>query len=85
MLYMAFTVALEFAPSLIYMDEIEKYFPGAGGKKKKKKKRGKGPFGKLKKDLTGHKKRLRQDNRVIILGCTSKPWDANKVDIKRFF
>ena len=54
MLYIAFRVAKEYPPAIIYIDECEKYF--AGGKGKKKKKKARGEFGKLKKDLVGHKK-----------------------------
>ena len=81
---MAFRTAKEYPPAIIYIDECEKYFAGGKGKKKKKKKAG-GEFGKLKKDLKGHKKYIKAENRVIIIGCTSKPWEASKADLKSFF
>ena len=39
----------------------------------------------LKKDLVGHKKFVKAENRVLIIGCTSKPWEASKRDLKSFF
>ena len=84
MLYIAFRVAKEFSPAVIYIDEVDKYFTGGKGKKKKKKK-GKGEFSKLKKDLVGHKKFIKAENRVLIIGCTSQPGEASKADLKSFF
>ena len=86
MLYIAFRVAKEYPPAVIYIDEVEKYFAGGKGKKSKKKKgKGKGDFFKLKKDLVGHKKFIKPEHRVLIIGCTKQPWEASKADLKSFF
>ena len=75
-------VAKDFQPSLIYIDECERFFP-----KKKKKKGAKGAkktFGKVKKLLETYKKKFIKDNRILIIGCTDEVIDAKK-DVKKFF
>lgn len=87
MLYMAFTVAKEYQPSIIYIDEIDEIFK-AGKKKKKKKAIGDAPAGpsfvRLKKPLTAFKKAkyLAKEDRVVVISCTAKPWQLNKKMIK---
>ena len=80
MLYMAFTVAKEFQPAIIYMDDTDLVFPG--GKKKKSS----GPA-RLKKPLQEFKKckYLKDDDRVVFIGLTNKPHDSNVKELKAFF
>jgi len=83
MLYMAFHVAKEFQPAVIYMDEVEKVFPG--GKKKKGSKSDPISYPKMLKDLIAHRKLLKKEHQVIFIGTTKKPWDCNLVKVKSFF
>ena len=39
----------------------------------------------MKKDLVGHKKFIKAEHRVLIIGATSQPWEASKADLKSFF
>lgn len=90
MLYMAFTCAKKFQPSIIYIDEVNDIFKA--GKKKKKKKgipsdAAAGPsFARLKKPLQKFKKAkyIAKDDRVAVISCTAKPWGVNKKMIKKF-
>ncbi len=86
-------VAKEYEPSVVYIDECEKTFPGKkkgkkGKKKGKKGKKGKDPNApnRIKKALVSWKKGfLKDDTRIIVLGCTSEPHEGNKKDMKTFF
>lgn len=89
MLYMAFTVAKKYQPSIIYIDEVEEIFKGGKKKKKKKALTGEpaGPsFARLKKPLEAFKKAkyIAKDDRVVVISCTAKPWGVNKKLIKKF-
>lgn len=89
MLYMAFTCAKVYQPSVIYIDEVEQIFKA---KKKKKKKKGAIPenpgpnYARLKKPLETFKKAkyLAKSDRVVVISCTSKPWNSNKKSVKKF-
>jgi len=89
LLYSAFKVAREFQPAIVYIDECDQIFSGAKkGKKGKKKKAKKGEGGsaaRMKKDLVTYKKLLKPKDRVLIIGCTSKPYDASLADLRTFF
>lgn len=63
---MAFTVAKEFQPAIIIMDDTEMVFP--------KKKKSTGPA-RVKKPLMDFKKAkyLKEDDRVLFIGLTNKP------------
>ncbi len=79
-------VAKEYQPSIIYIDEAEKVWPGKGPKKKKKKKADPNDPKRLKKSLLQWKNKfLDQETRIAILGCTSEPHKASKVDLKKNF
>lgn len=88
MLVTTFKIAREFQPSVIYMDEIEHYFPG---KKKKKPKKGPAPpvvgkCSKFKKDLMAQvSKHLKPTDRVAVIGCTSRPYLAMTKEVSKFF
>jgi len=80
-------VAKEYQPSIIYIDEAEKVWPGKAGKKKKKKKKAdpNNPA-RIKKALFKWKGKFLDDTtRVVILGCTSEPGAGSKVDFKKNF
>jgi len=88
------TVAKKYQPAVIYIDECEKTFPGKKKKGKKGKKKGKkGKKGKdanspsrIKKTLVKWKKGfLKDDTRILIVGCTSEPHEGSKKDLKTFF
>lgn len=89
-----FMVAKEYQPSLIYIDEAHKVWPG----KKKKGKKGKGGGGKkkkgsdpsnparIKKAIKKWKdKFLDETKRITIIGCTSEPEEGSKKDFMKFF
>lgn len=82
-------VAKEYQPSVIYIDEVEKVFPGKKKKGKKKKKKGKSDPSapnRIKKALVKWRKGwLKDDVRVLIVGCTSEPHEGSKKDLKTFF
>jgi len=83
-MYMAFTVAKEFQPAIIFFDEMEQLFPGKGAGKKKKST----GLAKVKKILFDMKKSPRLDkqmDRVVVIGCTNKPWEGSSADFKKFF
>jgi ATP-dependent 26S proteasome regulatory subunit len=72
-----FRVARALAPSVIYLDEVEKVFPGKGKKKPKKGETGGGKSAKIKKDLVNQIKELDPSDRVLVVGNTRTPWDAD--------
>lgn len=88
MLVTTFKVAIEFQPSIIFIDEVEQYFPA---KIKKPKKGGIPPpvigrCSKFKKDLMMQvSKHLRHTDRVIVVGMTNKPQYCNMKETKKFF
>lgn len=85
-------VAKEFEPSVIYIDECERVLPAkkkGKGKKKKKKKKGKSDPtqpNRIKKALLAWKKSFLKDEcRILIVGCSSDPYDGSKKDFRGFF
>lgn len=89
MLVTTFKVAREFQPAIIFMDEIEQYFPG---KVKKAKKKGGPPApvigrcSKFKKDLmTQITKHLEHTDRVTFIGMTNRPNLCNLKEVTKFF
>ena len=80
---MAFTVAKEFQPSIIYMDEINQVF----GNTKKKKGSVVAQWAKLKKPLQDFKKAkyLEPNDRVVFIGCTNKPLECVLKETRIFF
>lgn len=83
---LAFYISHTFEPAVIYLDECETLFPGKKGKKKGKSKGAKGPnFTKMKKELVKLIKKVSVEYRVLIVGCTSKPWEASLPDLKKMF
>jgi SpoVK/Ycf46/Vps4 family AAA+-type ATPase len=86
-------VAKEYAPSIIYIDEAEKVWPGKkkkgkkGGKKGGKKKGGDPNDPKrIKKALAKWRaKWITEETRITIIGCTSEPDAGSKKDFKKQF
>lgn len=83
-------VAKEYQPSIIYIDECEKVWPGKGkkkkGKKGKKKKADKTGPTRITKALGKWKTGwLKDDTRVVIIGCTSEPENCNSKKLKKVF
>lgn len=92
MLVTTFRVAKEFQPAIIFIDEVEQYFPGKV--KKVKAKKGTNPIpppvigrcSKFKKDLMGQvTKHLEHTDRVALIGMTSRPWLCNLKEVTKFF
>eukprot|EP00878_Enallax_costatus_P017399 GHUV01018273.1.p1 GENE.GHUV01018273.1~~GHUV01018273.1.p1 ORF type:complete len:830 (+),score=314.81 GHUV01018273.1:156-2492(+) len=82
LLHMVFKVARTMAPSVIYIDEVEKVF--VSDKKKAKEFGGQEPFSRIKKDLLRELKALGPGDRVLVMGCSREPWLAAKKDEKAF-
>ena len=75
-----FRVARALAPSVIYIDEVEKVF--ASGKKKKEA----GKSVKLRKDLLAQVRELEPYDRVLVIGNSRTPWDCkDDNDFKELF
>ena len=86
---MVMLAAKEYQPSVIYIDEVEKVFPG-GKKGKKKKKRSKGSDmqnpKRIAKALNKWRgKFINDDTRITIIGCTSEPQEGSRADFKKNF
>ena len=86
---MVMLAAKEYQPSVIYIDEVEKVFPG-GKKGKKKKKRSKGSDmqnpKRIAKALNKWRPKFITDEvRITIIGCTSEPQEGSRVDFKKNF
>lgn len=89
MIAMVMKAAKAYAPSIIYIDECEKVFPG-------KKKKGKGAK-KVKKNDPSNPARIKKtiikwrakwitdETRITVIGCTSCPMEGSKKDFKKFF
>jgi SpoVK/Ycf46/Vps4 family AAA+-type ATPase len=71
MVHMAFKVARVLAPSVVYIDDVEKVFAG-------KKKSDPHASARIKKDLKKEVKALTREDRVIVIGCSRTPQDACK-------
>jgi len=93
MVAMVMVCAKKYAPSLIYIDECEKIFPG---KKKKKKGKKKGAKKKKVKDPTNPARVKKALNKwkakwitdqtcITIIGCSSEPGEGSKKLFKKFF
>ena len=84
MIASVFAVARHFQPAVIYIDEWEKIFPQKKkkGKAKKKKKADPGAPSRMKKALLAWKKKLPQKDRILIIGCSSEPFEAVKKDMR---
>lgn len=74
LIHIAFTVARDpfYTPVVIYIDKCERFF-----KAKKKKKNSNGPERFLKDLLIYKNQSLKLNDRVIIIGCTNTPWEAD--------
>eukprot|EP00775_Hariotina_reticulata_P000972 gene972-1298_t len=70
------------APSVIYIDEVEKVF--VSDKKKAREFGGQEPFSRIKKDLLKEVKDLAPGDRVLVVGSSSEPWLVPKKDEKAF-
>jgi SpoVK/Ycf46/Vps4 family AAA+-type ATPase len=83
--------AKEYQPSIIYVDECEKVWPGKAKKgkgKKGKKKKASDPSNpaRIKKAMTKWKaKFVDHTTRISIIGCTCDPESGSKKDFKKFF
>jgi len=91
MIAMVMVTAKKYAPSLIYIDECEKVFPGKKKKKKgekKAKKKTNDPTNpaRIKKALIKWKgKWITDETRITIIGCSSEPHEGGKKDFKKMF
>ncbi len=82
LLHMVFTVAREpeFGPSVIYIDEAEKICANTG----KKKTVSEGPA-RFKKDLLTYIASLTAAEAVVIIGCSSTPWEGDDAAMRTTF
>ncbi|KAG5505345.1 hypothetical protein JIQ42_07555 [Leishmania sp. Namibia] len=73
-------------PSVIYIDRIEKIFPGKGGKQGKKKKDAEAVRGKkLKKELLKGIASLQPTDRVLVVATSTEPWCADTAALCKSF
>ncbi|EPZ33013.1 P-loop containing nucleoside triphosphate hydrolase protein [Rozella allomycis CSF55] len=72
MIHMVFKVARELKPAIVYIDNAEMVFA-----KKVPKDDASDPK-RIKKDLAKALKTLKSEDRIIVIGTTNKPWDADK-------
>jgi SpoVK/Ycf46/Vps4 family AAA+-type ATPase len=84
LIQMVFRIARALAPSVIYIDQVEKIFAGKG-KKKKKGDPVAARAAKMKKDLIAGLKEIESTDRVIVIGNSSAPWDADTKELCNFF
>lgn len=79
LIHMAFSVAKDpkFSPVVIYLDECDIYFQSS-----KKKKKANAAL-KLQKDLLIYKNQcLGTNDRVLVIGCSRRPWEAELKTLK---
>lgn len=87
---MVMFAAKEYQPSVIYLDECERIFPGGKKGKKKKGKKAKGSDMANPKRIAKAIKKWRgkwitDETRITIIGCTSEPHEGSRVEFKKFF
>jgi len=87
---MVMMAAKEYQPSVIYIDECERVFPGGKKGKKKKGKKSKGSDMQNPKRIAKALKKWRpkwitDETRITIVGCTSEPHEGSRVEFKKFF
>ena len=82
--HMIFTLAkdLIFAPIVIYIGDCEKYFQSTKKKKAKGKKSDSSFASKFQKDLLIYKNQAITNERVLIIGSSSCPWDGELTHMK---
>jgi len=89
MVAMVMVAAKEYAPSLIYIDEVDKVWPAKKKKKKGQKKAKKNDTknpARIKTALNKWKpKWITDETRITIIGCTSEPHEGSKKEFKKFF
>ena len=84
MVHMVFKVAKLMAPSVIYIDEVEKVFVSDKKKQKEFNTNGGDPFNRIKKDLLKEMKQLQPGDGVLVVGNSSQPFLCTKKDEKAF-
>ncbi|DBA81732.1 hypothetical protein WJX77_003084 [Trebouxia sp. C0004] len=82
MIHMVFKVAKVMAPSVIYIDEIEKVF--VSDKKRSKEFGGTEAFNRIKKEMVKEMKGLGLEEQVLLIGCSAAPQMCVKKDEKAF-
>ena len=83
---LVFRLARALAPSVIYIDEVEKVFAGKG--KKKGGKKGDpvaARAAKMKKDILNCMKELEPTDRVLVVGNSRAPWEGDFKEMTQFF
>eukprot|EP00892_Ulva_mutabilis_P001805 jgi/Ulvmu1/11625/UM008_0029.1 len=80
MLHIVFKVAKTMAPSVIFIDEVEKVF--LSDKKKLKEFSSVEPYNRIKKELVKEMKQLKPGERVLVIGASSEPQLCAKKDEK---
>lgn len=84
MIWSVIICAKEFQPSIVVVDDIETIFSGL----KSKKKDASTTFGpKMKKMITDLKKNKlwEKNDRIAVIACTNRPYDATLKDMKKLF
>ena len=82
-MYIIFKQAKSFQPAIIHIKDVENWF----GKKVTKKRKIPPPkCQKFKKDLLAQiNKHLERNDKVVVIGTTSKPWFMHQGDAKKHF
>lgn len=73
-------------PSVIYFDNVEKIFPGKGGKGKKNKNDAEAARGKkLKKEIIKGIASLQPTDRVLLIATSTEPWAVDAQLLRKYF
>eukprot|EP01138_Halocafeteria_seosinensis_P012954 gb/GECG01013232.1/.p1 GENE.gb/GECG01013232.1/~~gb/GECG01013232.1/.p1 ORF type:complete len:875 (+),score=137.06 gb/GECG01013232.1/:1-2625(+) len=82
LLHMAFMIGKEagMGPTVIYVDEVDQILAPTG----KKKVAAEGPA-RFKKDLPTYIKNIKPNDPIIVIGCSSEPWNADQKALKGAF
>jgi len=81
LVHMVFKVAEEMQPSVIYIDDVDKVWAGAKGKKHVTE------VVKMKNYIMQHKSGLKKDKRILVIGNSRIPYGdkVDSKDLKKFF
>jgi len=80
LMQMVFKVAKAMAPSVVYIDEVDLVFRDGQGRR-----RADSGAARIRRDLVAQVKALRPEDRVMVVGNSRHPFDANVAELTAFF